>query len=86
MKNILAISGSLRTGSSNNAILNYLKLQANKEVNYITYNLLDSLPPFDPGNDADNTPVAVTDTRKFIEEADGIIMCTPEYAFGVPAH
>jgi len=84
MKNILAISGSLRTGSSNHAILNYLKQKVSPEINYAIYNLLEHIPPFDPGKDNNEVAGAINDTRNLISDADGIIICTPEYAFGVP--
>jgi chromate reductase len=83
-KNIIAISGSLRTGSSNHAILNYLGKIAPAGTNYTIYDGLTRLPHFDPGLDNDNPPATVTAFRKLIAEADGVVICTPEYAFGVP--
>jgi len=84
MKNILAISGSLRQGSSNHAILTYLGSIAPSHIDYKIYNDLAQIPPFDPGLDTDNPPKPVADLRKQLTEADGLIICTPEYAFGVP--
>jgi chromate reductase len=76
MKNILAISGSLRQGSSNHSILQHLGSQVPADVEYTIYN--------DPGLDTDNPPAPVAELRKLLTEADGLIICTPEYAFGVP--
>jgi NAD(P)H-dependent FMN reductase len=84
MKNILAISGSLREGSSNHNILQYLGRIMPEEINYTIYEGISSIPAFDPGIDDDNPPAGVTDFRGKISQADGIIICTPEYAFGVP--
>ena len=84
MKNILAISGSLRDGSSNHNILQFLRKLMPEGFNYITYNGLREIPAFDPGIDNDNLPSPVSDLRKQLSRADGIIICTPEYAFGVP--
>jgi chromate reductase len=84
MKNILAISGSLRQGSSNHAILQYLGSLVAADVRYTIYNDLAIIPAFDPGSDTDTPPDSVTALRQLITEADGIIICTPEYAFGVP--
>jgi len=53
-------------------------------INYTTYDGLREVPAFDPGIDNDNPPSPVSDLRKQLSRADGIIICTPEYAFGVP--
>jgi NAD(P)H-dependent FMN reductase len=53
-------------------------------INYSIYDGIRDIPAFDPGIDNDNPPVQVTDFREKISKADGIIICTPEYAFGVP--
>jgi chromate reductase len=84
MKNIVAISGSLRQGSSNHAILRYLASQVPADVSYHIYDDLASIPAFDPGLDTDIPPAAVASLRQLLNQADGIIICTPEYAFGVP--
>lgn len=83
-KQIFAISGSLRSGSSNHNILNYLKSLAPQDVSFNIYDGLATIPPFDPGNDNDAPPESVMKFRNLIADADGIIICTPEYAFGIP--
>jgi chromate reductase len=84
MKKILAISGSLRQGSSNHAILTYLGSIVPADIEYTIYNDLALIPPFDPGLDTDTPPPAIATLRRLLTEADGLIICTPEYAFGVP--
>jgi len=81
---LLAISGSLRSGSSNHHILKYLGTQVPTDINYIIYDELALIPPFDPGLDNDTPPDAVVRLRGLLTNADGLIICTPEYAFGVP--
>ncbi|MCR8556883.1 NAD(P)H-dependent oxidoreductase [Mucilaginibacter sp. BJC16-A38] len=83
-KRIFAISGSLRPGSSNHNILRYLGATVSADVDYFVYDSLAQIPPFDPGNDNENPPQAVSELRSLISNADAIIICTPEYAFGVP--
>ncbi|MDF2432012.1 MAG: hypothetical protein JWP44_1643 [Mucilaginibacter sp.] len=83
-KKILAISGSLRSGSSNHAILRFLGEMAPTSLEYIIYHGLAQLPHFDPDLDNDHPPATVSSLRKLLAEADGIIICTPEYAYGVP--
>jgi len=76
---ILALSGSLREGSSNNTILKLISGLVPDHVEFTLYKGLASIPAFD---DIDNDPV--TQFRQLVREADGVLICTPEYAFGVP--
>ena len=83
-KHILAIPGSLRAGSSNHAILNFFKKMAPDDIAFNIYDRLADIPPFDPGNDHDRPHEAVFELRNFITNADAVIICTPEYAYGIP--
>ena len=83
-KTIFAISGSLRAGSSNHNILRFLQKLAPSGTTFSIYDNLAQIPPFDPGLDHESPPEPVAELRSFIANADGIIMCTPEYAYGVP--
>ncbi len=78
---ILAVNGSLRENSSTQHILNNLKLLAPNDVEIIVYAGLAELPHF---NDAADQPAAVLAWRKQLAEAKAVVICTPEYAFGVP--
>lgn len=81
---LLAISGSTRKASSN---LNLIKAIADltSEIFITTvFDGLSELPHFNPELDNENVPHEVTDFRKQLREADGILICTPEYAIGVP--
>lgn len=84
MKRIFAISGSLRNGSTNHNILKYLGELMSENIEYKIYDELALIPPFDPGLDNDDVNESVIKLRGLLSEADGIIICTPEYAFGVP--
>jgi NAD(P)H-dependent FMN reductase len=84
MKTILAISGSLRAGSSNHNILEALGKMMPSEINYIIYDGLAHIPAFDPGLDNETPPAAIAALRNQLDEADRIFICTPEYAYGVP--
>ena len=83
-KNIFAISGSLRLGSSNHAILQALGKMIPSYITYTIFNGLSEIPAFDPDLENGEPPAAVTAFRKQVSEADAIIICTPEYAYGVP--
>jgi chromate reductase, NAD(P)H dehydrogenase (quinone) len=78
---ILAISGSLRATSSNNAILKVVAGMVSPGVEFIIYNGVGNLPHF---NDSQEIPAAVQDFYNQLAAADGVFICTPEYAFGVP--
>ena len=81
LPNILAISGSLRARSSNNAVIVVAEHLIKERANLILYNGLGSLPHFD---DNQHPPEEVLELRKLIRESDGVLICSPEYAFGVP--
>jgi NAD(P)H-dependent FMN reductase len=83
---ILAISGSLRAASSNTFVLQALAALAPDGVTITLYDQLDSLPYFNPDLDRedDTPPASVADLRAQVGRADGIVICSPEYAHGVP--
>jgi chromate reductase len=83
-KTIFAISGSLRAGSSNHKVLEFIDGLLPMEIIYHIYDGLATIPPFDPGLDNDTPPETVTALRYAITNADAVILCTPEYAFGIP--
>jgi chromate reductase, NAD(P)H dehydrogenase (quinone) len=77
---ILAIPGSLRRNSSSNVVLKYI-ISALPKSAIVTIAQIDSLPHFD---DPTENPPVVTAFRESIAESDLILICTPEYAFGIP--
>jgi len=80
---ILAISGSLRTGSSNTRAIEALARLAPGDVEIIIYRELGQLPHFNPDLDTDSPPAPVQALRREIGLCDGLIICSPEYAHGV---
>lgn len=81
---IMAISGSLRAESSNTAVLRAIANMAPENVEINIYDGIDTLPFFSPERDIDPPNVAVATFRRTLQDADAVIICTPEYAFGVP--
>lgn len=81
---ILAICGSVRPKSSNLSILQKLGSMLPAGVDYIIYNAIDTLPHFNPDHDNDNPEETFNQFRTLIQQADAVIICSPEYAFGVP--
>ncbi|WP_256252341.1 NADPH-dependent FMN reductase [Streptomyces sp. yr375] len=82
---ILLLSGSLRAGSSNEAVLRTAYAVApDAQVDAVLYDGLAGLPHFNPDDDTDPLPTAVAGLRAAIERAAGILICTPEYAGTLP--
>ena len=81
---ILAISGSLRPNSSNSAIINKMIELADADIRFRIYDGLADLPHFNPDLDNNAPPAAVISWRGQLKHADAVLICTPEYAFGVP--
>lgn len=84
---LLAISGSLRAGSSNTTLLEAAKLVAPNGVEVVVYDGLAELPAFNPDLDTmegDGLPAPVGELRALVGNADGILICSPEYAHGIP--
>jgi NAD(P)H-dependent FMN reductase len=83
-KKILAISGSTRQNSANLSLIHAISQLFSDKLDITIFNGLDSIPHFNPDLDNDIPPEAVIAFRKQLKEADGILICTPEYAMGVP--
>lgn len=81
---ILAISGSLRKNSSNTNVLYAISNLKSENIDFQFYEGLEHLPYFRPEADTDDPPASVKDLREQLKLADGVIICTPEYARGVP--
>lgn len=83
-KKILAICGSTRTQSTNLDYIRAIISLTKDRFDTTLYNELSTLPHFNPDLDNEQVPLPVTQFRKLIRAHDGILICTPEYAMGVP--
>ena len=82
---ILLLSGSLRTASTNEAVLRTAQaLAPTARVRTVRHDGLADLPHFNPDEDTDPLPPPVTGLREAIERADAILICAPEYAGTLP--
>jgi chromate reductase, NAD(P)H dehydrogenase (quinone) len=84
-KNIFSIIGSASANSSNLKLVEKIAKLTIDKFNLIIFNDLKSLPHFDPELLADNPPRQIIEFRNNIKQADGIIICTPEYIFSIPS-
>jgi chromate reductase, NAD(P)H dehydrogenase (quinone) len=81
---ILALSGSLRASSTNTRLVRATAALAPEGMMFTIYDGLADLPHFSPDLDGDDPPASVHKLRKLLQAVDGVLICTPEYAFGVP--
>jgi NAD(P)H-dependent FMN reductase len=81
---ILLISGSTRSASTNSALIRTGAVSAPDGVQPTAYFGLADLPHFNPDDDTDPPPAAVSDLRATIAAADAVLFCTPEYAGTLP--
>lgn len=80
---IMAISGSLRKVSSNTTLLRAVQRLAPEGVLITIYTGLGDLPHFNPDLEGQE-PQSVFDLRAQMQKAAGVLICSPEYAHGVP--
>ncbi len=77
---VLAISGSLRRGSYNTALLRAAADIAPESMKIDIYPIGD-LPLFDADLEAAGNPEPVIQFRTAVAEADALLLATPEYNF-----
>ncbi len=80
---ILAISGSLRATATISTLLRATIALAPAQMAFTIYDGLGDLPHFSPDL-TDSPSEAVSTLRQMVQEADGVLICTPEYAYSMP--
>lgn len=83
---VLLISGSVRRGSTNLAVLRTAVAEAPPGVVGVQFDGLGELPHFNPDDDAEGAALApaVARLRRAVGDADALLICTPEYAGALP--
>lgn len=79
---ILAISGSLRAGSYNTLLLEAAR-QYFPEATQLQLHSIE-LPLYNEELDGEQKPASVVNIKQAVAAADGILIATPEYNYGVP--
>lgn len=82
MTRILAVSGSLRRKSINSALLRAARSLAPEDVDVLIYSAAGNLPLFNPDLEGAE-PEIVRELWQAVEQADGLLIASPEYAHGV---
>jgi chromate reductase, NAD(P)H dehydrogenase (quinone) len=84
-KKIIAICGSTRQNSINLELLKIIAQLFHETIDFEIVTSIDQIPHFNP--DLDNptdVPPQVLAFRSLLKSSDAILICTPEYAMGVP--
>ena len=81
---ILALAGSYRKGSFNQALLTAIKELAPAGVEVVDFDLR-TVPFFDQDLEEAGAPQSVDDLKAAVVDADAVLFVTPEYNHGVPA-
>lgn len=84
MKKVFAICGSTRSNSSNQQLLCAIKELYINQLDIEIYNSLHLMPHFNPDMQDDALPSIIHQFRNSIKNADGVLICTPEYVFSLP--
>ncbi|MER7077639.1 NADPH-dependent FMN reductase [Saccharopolyspora kobensis] len=84
MVEVLLITGSTRSGSTNTAALRTAREVAPDGVTAVLHEGLADLPAFNPDDDVEPLPRAVAELRNRVAAADAVLFCTPEYAGTLP--
>jgi chromate reductase len=81
---LLAVSGSLRRGSYNSALLDAAATECPVDAELVVWRRLADIPPYDEDLDTAPYPPAVASLRDEIARADAVLIATPEYNASIP--
>ena len=83
-KKILAISGSTRSTSTNESVLQAIADWYSEVLEVTLFKGLAGLPHFNSEITEEELPPSVKEFRELVAHSDGVIICTPEYVFSLP--
>jgi chromate reductase, NAD(P)H dehydrogenase (quinone) len=81
---VLGISGSLRRGSLNSALLRAAAERLPAGAELVEFERLGEVPPYDEDVELASVPEAVRELREAIRDADAVLIATPEYNHSIP--
>ena len=81
---VLAIAGSLRSGSHNMMLLRAACELLPEDVEFEIWDGLKAVPPYDEDDDVVPAPAPVAALRDAIAGADAVLFATPEYNSSIP--
>ena len=80
---LIGMSGSLRTGSYSNAVLETLQEKFAGKADLIIWDLAP-IPLYNQDFEGEKRPAAVKALLAAIAEADGLVLCAPEFNHSIP--
>ncbi|MBV8121676.1 MAG: NAD(P)H-dependent oxidoreductase [Alphaproteobacteria bacterium] len=80
---LIGMSGSLRTGSYSNAVLETLREKFAGTADLIVWDLA-SIPPYNQDLEGEKRPAPVKALLAAIKKADGVVLCAPEFNHSIP--
>ncbi len=80
---ILGITGSLRRGSYNHALLREAAERLPAGAELVEFERLAEIPPYDADLE-EAPPAAVAELRQAMRDADAVLVATPEYNHSIP--
>jgi len=80
---LIGMSGSLRSGSYSNAVLDTLSEKFTGRVDLEVYDLRP-IPLYDQDFEGDRRPEPVKRLLAAIAESDGLVLCAPEFNHSIP--
>ena len=84
MTRILGISGSLRRDSHNTSLLRAAAEAAGPDIEFVLYDGLKQIPPYDEDDDVHPRPESVARLNEAIAASDAVFFSTPEYNSSIP--
>lgn len=81
---ILGVAGSLREASMNRRLARLAARLAPEGVEFVEFDALDQVEPFDEDVEADGFPTGAARFAAAIRDADGVFIATPEYNGSIP--
>lgn len=83
MATIIGISGSLRRGSFNTALLR-AAVERMPVGSYLRVGKIEAIPLYNGDVEAEGIPKPVAELKNAIAESDGLLLATPEYNSSIP--
>jgi chromate reductase, NAD(P)H dehydrogenase (quinone) len=80
---LIGMSGSLRSGSYSNAVLETLREKFAGRADLAVYDLR-AIPLYNQDFEGDKRPEPVKALLSAIEQADGLVLCAPEFNHSIP--
>jgi chromate reductase len=80
---LIGMSGSLRTGSYSNAVLETLREKFAGRADLVVYDLAP-IPLYNQDFEGDRRPPVVKKLLADIAESDGLVLCAPEFNHSIP--